>query len=279
MFKAWIILFFAAPAFANIVGVDSRRSILDPSKRLGLDITEQDAARFGQATGYIDCRGRKYSNPNLGSAALVGAEDVVVTNAHNLIDRQGRFREPLEECFFQPQTSPLERYELSFAEGDYEVVRAYSDFGGENDYAVIRLKRKVARAQAFPTPDGDFELERGQNFVALSAMSDQPNLFNPFYPVVQGCQVRKIQPGDKDRGPTFLGDCDVEPGQSGSINLVHLNGEWTAIGIIAGSGGGPDGEEYGIPKKSFSFHVAFQDKLLNAIKRIKTRSAQTSLTQ
>jgi hypothetical protein len=279
MLKTWVLLLFALPAFANIIGVDSRRSILDPQKRLGLDVTDADAARFGRATGYIDCRGRKYSNPDLGSAALVGAEDVLVTNAHLLVDERQRFREPLEECFFQPQSPVLERYELSFAEGDYELVRDYSAFDGKNDYAVIRLKKKVAGAKAFPVVETGYELPYGQSFVAISAISDRPDLFNPFYPVIQGCQIRKIQPGDKDRETTFLGDCDVVPGQSGSINLVHLNGEWTAIGMIAGSGGGPDGEEYSIAKKSYSFHVAFQDRLLNAIKRMKGRSAQTSLTR
>jgi hypothetical protein len=278
MFKTWILLLFAVPAFANIIGVDSRRSILDHDKRIGLDITDADAVRFGKATGYIDCRGRKYSNPDLGSASLVGAEDVLVTNAHLLVDEQQRFREPLEECFFQPQTPNYERYQLSFAEGDYEIVRDWSAFGGTNDYAVIRLKKKVEGAKAFPIVESGYELPYKQSFVAISAISNQPALFDPFYPVIQGCQIQKIQRGDKARETTFLGDCDVKPGQSGSINLVNLNGEWTAIGMIAGSGSAGDGEEFSIEKKSYSYHVAFQDRLLNAIKRMKERSAQTSLT-
>jgi hypothetical protein len=278
MVKTWILLLFAVPAFANIIGVDSRRSILDRDKRIGLDITDADAARFGKATGYIDCRGRKYSNPDLGSASLVGAEDVLVTNAHLLVDEQQRLREPLEECFFQPQSQGIERYQLSLAEGDYEIVRDWSVFGGANDYAVVRLKKKVEGAKAFPIVEKGYELPYGQSFVAVSAISNRPDLFDPFYAVIQGCQIRKVQRGDKDRETTFLGDCDVKPGQSGSVNLVNLNGEWTAIGMIAGSGAAGDGEEFSIEKNSYSYHVAFQDRLLNAIKRMKGRSAQTSLT-
>lgn len=281
MFRAWILLLLAIPAFANIVGVDSRRSILDADKRRALDISDADASRFGNASGYVDCRGRTYKNPELGSGALVEDEDILVTNAHLIVDEYRRKREPLEECFFQPQTEGAERYGFSLEKDSYEIVSDWSALGGWNDYAVIRLKSKVKGAKAFPLAPANFQLETGMSFVAISAMATRPDLFNPMFPVIQGCQVKQYQYGDANRNSTFLGDCDVEPGQSGSINVFRVaDGEWIGVGVIAG--GGPassNGLEYSVEKKSNSFHVAFQDKLRSAIKRLKRSPTLTSLTR
>lgn len=280
MLRSLVLLFLAIPAFANIIGVDSRRSILDADKRRALDISDADAIRFGNASGYVDCRGVKFNNPELGSGALVEEEDILVTNSHVIIDELRRRRDPLEECFFQPQTVPLEKYYFSLDPGSYEIVSDWSAFGGWNDYAVIRLKSKVKNAKAFPLPPPGFDVGDGQSFVALSAMATRPQVFNPLFPVIQGCQVKQFQFGDANRNSTFLGDCDVENGQSGSINLVRFpNGDWIGVGIIAGSGPAGDGVEYSVEKKSYSFHVAFRDNLVSAIKRIKRSPTLSFLTR
>lgn len=280
MLRSLVLLFLAVPAFANIIGVDSRRSILDADKRRALDISDADAIRFGNASGYVDCRGAKFNNPELGSGALVEEEDILVTNSHLLVDELRRRRDPLEECFFQPQTANAERYHFSLEPGSYEIVTDWTAFGGWNDYAVIRLKSKVKNAKAFPLPPIGFQLANGQSVVTISAMATKPQIFNPLFPVIQGCQVKQFQFGDANRNSTYLGDCDVEPGQSGSIDLVRLmNGEWIGVGIVAGSGSAADGVEYSVEKKSYSFHVAFRDNLVSAIKRIKRSSTLTSLTR
>ncbi len=272
MLKVLVLLLIMAGSFgayANIIDVDSRRSITDAGKLRALDLTFKDAERIRAATGYVECPGTKFGNHILASGALVGADDILVTNAHVFVDDKGRWREPLEQCFFQNQTEKFERRALSFADGDFEIVHDYSSNNGANDYAVIRLKSKIPGAKSFPVVAAGAPLTPSATFVMVSASVEKVAGFSPFAPVVQGCQFKQIEDPAANRNTVFLADCDVMPGSSGSINLISINGELTAVGITAGGGKmEQNGREFNLDIESYSFHVAFRDALLSAILRL-----------
>jgi hypothetical protein len=82
-------------------------------------LSDDEIERVRQTTGHVVCPGTKFGNRKMGSGALIVSNDLIITNAHVLIDENGRRREPLAKCFFSDPDSPVDEGYLSADAGSY----------------------------------------------------------------------------------------------------------------------------------------------------------------
>lgn len=267
VFLAATIFATGSTAIANIVGNDDRYPIGKIPTSLAL--ANHEIIQIRQSTGYVICPGTKYGNPSVTSGALVHDDMVLVTTSHSFVDKYGRRREPLSECYFKTQGLIPETVKFEFTEGQYVFFDDWMKNRNVNDYAVVRLAAPLKYGQAFPLAPEN-EIFEGRNFTLVSAHPSRP--WAPFpkdEPVVQTCMVRKKFPSVPEHQPVFYGDCDLSQGGSGSVGLVRTDNRLKAFSMASGAGPAEhDGQLYNPEAKSYSFHTSFREGVLAAILRI-----------
>jgi hypothetical protein len=247
---------------ANVIGpTDDRGSLVTLGPKLGLTAVEIKQARG--ATGYIRCPGSKYKNGGVGSAALVLSNQTIVTVAHAFLDPQGRWREPLAECHFQPQSEAFPKIKI---DPDNIVVGSHRPYGSQarNDWAVVRLKAPVNNAIPYPVLSRDAPAPHPTTRLVSIAARAKGVSNDAKIPIVQECQVMTFL----HTGPIHS-DCDASQGMSGSIILTRHAGELFATGITIGTGlDSQDRKPFklvDIPEGSFTKHLVFRDDFLLAV--------------
>lgn len=264
--------FSATAAFANIVGEESRVILTDGYREMGLSAL--DVLRIRQATGFVYCPGTVHGNGATTSGALINykGHQLLVSNSHTFVDKQGRRREPLSECTFKTQGQIPEERRLDFSPGAFEFIENWPVNNALNDYSVVRLVAPMVNTTGLPLAD-ESQLLVGRPFILVSAQPVREK--DPFpvdIPVAQVCQIQVIYQPDPvvyQLNTVFHGDCDISPGASGSVGIFMIDGQPHAFSVASGGGKAVvDGFAYSEQYKSFSFHTALQGNVMNAIRRI-----------
>ena len=262
-----------APHFqfpANIVGADDRVWLTpEAGEKLGLSAAE--VLRIQDSTGFIACRGA------IGSAALVYDNQHVVTAIHVVIDQNDKERKFRERCAFFAH-DPTKRYvahPLILAEGSYRAGTKDAVKNPEQDWAIFKLARPVARGEPFAIGDARAWRVGGPIIAISSVQADKPapNVReNPGLPLAHKCTVREL--GQRIDQRLFRSDCDVEQGGSGGISLARVNGQLVMAGIFVRSGKA----QKGLPYSQFNSAVAIvvADQVINAIFDLVAREIQPS---
>lgn len=247
---------------ANIIGpTDDRGSLIELGPQLGLSPEEIRQART--ATGYVRCPGTTFKNGTTASGALVLSNQTVVTTAHTFIDRQGRWRDPISECYFLSQSErPLK---IKF-DPDKIVVGTRRPFDeAKNDWSVAHLVAPIkdAKPYRFLPPDAPL-LSADPRLISISAWASGFKS-NRSIPIVQQCKIMY----ESSRAGPIYSDCDSSQGMSGSIILTRRAGELLAVGIIIGSGlDTQDWQPFKLidgPNASATQHIVFQGEFARAL--------------
>lgn len=247
----------------SIIGTDDRGPLLTKGPELGLSPAEIKQIR--QSTGYIVCPGTKYHNPSVASAALIGSNGQIITNAHAIQDDQGRHREPLSSCFFQNQDSPYRKIPLDIIKP--ESYRMGGDFvlHNEDDYLIARLKYRMDGVKPFPVDLSEKPLHPGQKMFLISATQEDLKA-NRDQPVLQSCTVGDVE---SVSSTIVYGTCDVKHGASGGAHLIrNSQGQLVLRAILSRLGRGQDGQEYDRDSGVYSYGIGIDGKLLKALREI-----------
>lgn len=242
---------------ANIVGADDRMWLTpEAGEKLGLSSAE--VLRIQDSTGFIACRG------SIGSAALVYDNQHVVTAIHVVFDHTTqKFR---ERCAFYAH-DPMKRYiphPIIITQGSYRAGTTDVHRNPEQDWAIFKLTRAVARGEPFAIGDARAWRVGGPIIAISSVQSDKPapqSRENPGLPLAHRCTIREL--GVRIDQRLFRSDCDVEQGGSGGISLARVNGQLVMAGIFVRSSSVQKGTPYSRFNSSVAIVVA--DQVINAI--------------
>jgi hypothetical protein len=240
---------------AAIIGADDRI----PLREAKTVLSPQESAWLATVTGHVWCPGSVHKNGNFASAAIVGASGQILTAGHVFRDEQGRWREPLDKCYFETFDRPALRVRLAFSKASLENGRLVRRFGPSDlfrsgfaseemprfgvssyllrDYAVVGLDlsslKQADRARAeriVPIPIGGLEADPRPFSAVLSVSAGHEDMmvgFDSSSPmrdaVVSPCRVQLMGGLLPEPGEArrILTDCDALPGSSGSVHVTR----------------------------------------------------------
>ena len=249
---------------ASLVGKDDRKPITEVSDSLGLSTGEVSQIR--KSVGFIVCPGTKYKNPASGTAFLVGSNQKLMTVGHAFKEKDGRWREPLSECYFRNQDVPPKRSKLAIGKDGKDLVGGSPTLLSSGlDFAFAKLTEPIANATPLKIEErDDHELVVNEKLLMISAL--QAGVKNPDYtqPLAQGCVVNQT---GYYSSTTIFTDCDLTGGGSGSPVLTRdKNNDLVIRGIMTADGGTEhEGEEYDFAKGNYSKGIGFDAKVSRLI--------------
>jgi hypothetical protein len=223
---------------AAVAEVDTRTSLDRSYERLGL--TEQDVRQLKRNIGVFHCPGAAHDNAIWLAATLVARSDLVLTNAHALIDPETDLaREPLSQCAFRNREGARVATELKDGaiEGNEQAGRLtigtrnlHRNRNVDLDRAVIRLEHPIADSRPFSLDAKDWRLVRCMrdlscsDLVVVSTFQERMPVRVPRGDLIaQTCRIRDWRQREQDK-LVVLTDCSSTPGASGSIAFLRLPG-------------------------------------------------------
>jgi len=225
-----------------LVGEDDRRTVRQYAEDRQLSVASVD--QMFAASGQLNC-------PWITATAnLVVKNNVVVTNAHVLLDRKGRQKGKLSKCKFVTKVNGkkyIVRLSNDYAAGhskseprklsaqDWMVVRLAKNVPNVTPYPIIYPKnpmaplnqgtsKKVWDVIVIAARHGDWPKQNGRKLKDIKSIGE--------------CKVRDITwPGINltHKGVRALrSDCDSGPGSSGGAYLLDHFGKQSLVGLITG---------------------------------------------
>ncbi len=264
----------AGPVSANVIGpVDDRGTLSQKAPEIcraqpELCLQPSERERLRQTTGYVYCPGGKFGNEAMASGFMV-SRNYLVTTAHTFIDSEGRWREPLADCFFQNQASPSVRLKFRFDAQSFKYGQAFPVLRGQMDYAIVRLAETfTGKTEPLPIYVEGPALAVGQPILGVTAaQEDLWQKVDPNEPIIRACEIMDRDYKGDGLPSAIISDCDNTAFGSGGPNLVRKNGRLFIIGLMVGSG---TKDKYLAPYsrsgQSFTFSLAFDGHLLRDLR-------------
>ena len=225
---ATVMVATALPGVANIIdGTDDRDSLLVLGPSLGL--SKAEIARIRRVSGYVGCF---LPSPSLGTGALFLTNRQVLTAAHIFFEPSGRKR---SKCFFKNQDAAPVMIDL-LTDADNARFGAVPPRAGSNqDYAIVRLAKPLARAEPFPVA-AHVPVRSGDGLIVVTAHpAGMDRQVDNSIPVVQGCKVRRV-PVSSGATSFYRSDCDASGSSSGGMNLARVDGALVFRGVTITTG-------------------------------------------
>jgi len=202
----------------------------------------------------------------------------IITAAHIFIEKSGRKREPLSDCYFAPQnqgTAVTTTYPRDFDSGGFrfgnDASRKVGDIG---DWAVVRLKEPVPGAVPFRHDTA--EPKRDDWILVVSSFMGDLSADEP---LVQECRVRGFQHPESAE-VRYITDCDAEGGASGGPVMVRdKRGNLAVIGVVVDTGKQKlDGQKFDPKTGSFTRVVGIGYNFVWAIIHIRDALPRDGVT-
>jgi len=221
----------------NIIdGKDDRGALATLGPKLGLSAAEM--ARIRAVSGHVACLKPK---PAIGSGALFLTDGQILTAAHMFFDGASH----QSDCFFRPQTAGSQWVPLLADSANARFGAVPPKPGSNNDWAVVRLAKRLAGAVPFPLDPGAPAV--GEKLIVLSAHPAGFDSADPAMPIVEGCTVRRA-PKSLAATTFYRTDCDASPGASGGMHLFREpDGTLVFRGITISTGPSEDKGLAGAP--------------------------------
>lgn len=236
----------------------------------GAIFTPEEADQIRKSTGYIACPGTTNGNPSVASAALVGSNMQIVTAVHAFIDKNGKKREPLSDCYFLGQEKGAKPRYFDFASGNFRFgTEGSRKTGDPNDFAVVQLKEAIEGAKPFNV-DSD-PLQKDEWILGIAAGQESPTrTFPEDEPVVQQCKSRDFQ-YPANAPVQYITDCDLSPlGSGGLVFKRNSNNELVVKGIFTATGKQTlNGQPYNPATSSFTRVVAVDEDFAKGIEQVR----------
>ena len=249
---------------ANIDEMDRRtEKQYAAEKGMSLDVLKSKIA----ATGTITCPF------GLGSANVVGTEDLIVTVGHALVEQDERAcasaMVPPQDCTFTYQTpnGPKTVKVKSLVGAGFKCPGSFSE---ENDWAVLRLEEP---ADVQPYAVGATKVKNDTDLIVVGAQSSD-------FQVGEDGKIVSRHIGDckaRHTGPRkFFSNCDTGSGASGGATLHPNLKQPTILGIVSGNDETTEQEKVAIQRNEpitrtydiatwKSIHTPIQGKFLSTI--------------
>jgi hypothetical protein len=194
------LLLAVSAAWAALYPRDARRPM-----------SEDDLERYHGA-GVLMCHTDFGTLERAAAAWLVGAQDLVVLNAHNFVDKRLAPTHPITDCFFR------------IAEADYYFDDASLRLGASvesralhitDDWAIVRLLQPVPDSvKAQPIPDTATLATGAAMKVVMASPAGHSNI--RLAATVENCEIHRIDTPTDTRIRRARHDCNDGYGGSGS---------------------------------------------------------------
>lgn len=233
--------FVRSAKLANVIGPTDDRVWLTPEAGEKLGLSAAEVLQIQDSTGFINCRGAQ------GSAALVFDNRHVITAVHVIVDKNDPKKKFRQGCAFYAH-DPMKRYvahPLLLSEDSYRAGTLDTDKSPGGDWAIIKLAKPVARGTPFAIGDERIWKVRNSIIAISSIQRDKPGPIhkdNPGLPLAQKCTIRALLKGNGSRG--FRSDCDVEPGGSGGVSIMRIDGNLVLAGVFIRAAKGENFKPY-----------------------------------
>jgi hypothetical protein len=209
--------------------VDGRWNLGQSESKLGIKLSSDETKQLMACTGEIVCAtpgGKDEDGDVVESKVLVTATavsvlrpDVLVTAKHVFFKRK-KAVVPFGNCSFR---SYLYRKAAIPVVVEKDQRKGYA-FNNE-DFIVLRLKRKLDGCASFAISDSDSSLSEGEEVLSVTGHQRQTlNKISRREPVVAKGKIRSVHDGVFGPGPFYYSDIDFDVGGSGGAVFALTDG-------------------------------------------------------
>jgi hypothetical protein len=243
-----------------------------------LNLTKHEK-QLRQVVGDLFCPG--ISSSTQGTATLMNEDGTLITNAHLFVQKSGKNKEALSNCFWQRKGSTEH---LAIDVSTFKPLTR--DFSGEfyKDLSIVRLRKPLLGVRPIKIEDSDEPMKEGDQYIMVSAtQKDVPgvayttqtipagNLDAEFVYssdlIVQSCTNIKSSNG-------IWGDCSAEKGSSGS-GIFILRGDEILFKGVHKAGGRPSADHKAFTLddsapggKSYSYEIQLNRQITSQIETL-----------
>lgn len=203
---------FAGAAYSALYTRDERKLMED-----------DDLARYHGA-GVLMCFTEIGTLERAAAAWLVGAQDIVVLNAHNFVDRKLKPTHPITDCFFR-----IAGADFYFDESTLRIGASVNskELHITDDWALVRLLQPVPRSvPAQPIPDTKSLATGAMLKVVMASPAGHSN--TRLAATIEACAIQKIDEPSDAHIRRARHDCNDGYGGSGS-GLFTEDGRLVAL--------------------------------------------------
>lgn len=213
------------------------------------------ADNFRKVTGHVACQVGSKMVP-LASGAIVGTDLTLLTAAHVFANHTGALRSNNLQCYFQNRASPRDTVPLMFKEGSYKIPHVlYNFFGGQDDWAVVRLARPIPNIR--PLPVGTVH-PVGREVIRISAIEEDVTWVPRTEPIAQICEHWRLYYA------LMMTNCDSAPGASGGVLVTKIENTFVAVGVHVAMGAL---DSFG-PLNRAGYAIALDSEIVRAIEKV-----------
>jgi hypothetical protein len=230
---------------------DPRGALTLLGPHLGLSVEEIERLRTN--TGYVYCLDTATGQlSDIGSGGLVGTSGALIWTAKHVVLELATNKVTGGKCYFQNQAVPAHKIELDMAASSFDVIEPDPPDYERDGIIQIRTKGKLTGARPFPVA------EPSSDFPMILVIAHQPQMavkVDVGEPVVQSCYIKRLDGMFFSRGAgRVYSDCSIDPGSSGSLGFIRVDGDLKVASLTArGGSDNMGGCTYNLDTKCFAF--------------------------
>ncbi|MGE4132683.1 MAG: hypothetical protein AB7F86_13650 [Bdellovibrionales bacterium] len=193
-------------------------------------LNKNENQQVNALAGLVICPGTKLGNEVEGNGFLYDGRRSLIFSAHQVIDSLGRWREPLENCYWESRAG--ER--IYFEKNSAIAATANPSQNEDLDLATALLRTPFGGATAISLFTGD---PLGVSEVISVSVSKKWSyaLTGALEVRTRSCRVTDQFNSTESHGAILITDCELKEREMGAAQFVKANGKLLFLGIAVAS--------------------------------------------